>query len=105
MSKYEVFISERAFRDMDCIYRYIADTLQAPNAAASQYDRIADAILTLETMPMRVKIMDSAPEKKKRLRAMIIDNYSVIFTVRNGAVYVSRVLYSSSDISNRLTGQ
>ena len=74
MEKYEVLVSESALRDMDDIYRYIADILQAPIAAASQYDRIAEAILILETMPMRVKIMDSAPEKKSCKRSSKIQH-------------------------------
>ena len=51
MRHYEVLISDKANDDMEGIYKYIAETLLAPMAAAEQYDRIADAILSLEDMP------------------------------------------------------
>jgi len=55
MKLYEVLISNKANEDMDSIYEYIAETLLEPVTAANQYDRIADAILSLEEMPDRIK--------------------------------------------------
>ena len=102
MRTYEVLISDKASDDMEAIYTYIAETLFSPVAAANQYDRIADAILSLDVMPMRIKLMDSEPEHSKGLRAMVVDNYTVIFVIRVDTVYVVRVLYGASDISKRL---
>jgi len=102
MKIYNVSITEKALADMDDIYNYIADVLIAPEAAASQYNRIADAILSLDFMPMRIQLMNSEPERTKGLRALIVDKYSVIFTVRGDDVYVVRVFYSAMDISARL---
>ena len=82
MEQYEVFISDKANEDMDSIYYYIAETLLVPVTAARQYDRIADAILTLEEMPGRIKLMDSEPERSKGFRALVVDNYTVIFPVK-----------------------
>ena len=39
--------------DMEALYDYIARTLLAPENAMGQYNRIADAILTLESFPDR----------------------------------------------------
>ena len=50
MRHYDVVISDKAKEDMDAIYKYIAETLHEPSIAAKQYNRIADAILTLEEM-------------------------------------------------------
>jgi len=105
MNKYEVIISDKANSDMEAIYYYIAETLLAPDAAAKQYDRIADAILSLEVMPERIKIMDSEPELSNGLRSLIVDNYSVFFVLKDETVYIARVLYSASDISKRLSGE
>ena len=58
MKHYEVVISGKALDDMETIYHYIAETLLEPAIAAKQYDRIADAILSLEEMPERIKLMD-----------------------------------------------
>jgi len=102
MKEYEVLISDKANDDMEAIYTYIAETLLAPKTAADQYDKIAEAILSLEVMPKRIKLMDSEPECSQELRAMLVDNYTVLFVIRVNTVYVTRVLYSSSNISKRL---
>jgi len=90
---------------MDGIYTYIADMLHEPIIAANQYDRIADAILTLETMPDRIKIMNSEPAQSKRLRPLLVDNYTVLFMIGSDTVFIVRVLYSSSDISARIADE
>ena len=41
MKQYRVEITDRALKDMEEIYTYIADQLQAPENAIRQYDRIA----------------------------------------------------------------
>ena len=102
MKHYDVLISDKANNDMEAIYAYIAETLLSPVTAARQYDRIADAILSLETMPTRVKLMDSELERSRGLRLLSVDNYAVIFVVRDDAVYIVRVLYGASNISKRL---
>ena len=70
-----------------------------------QYNRIADEILTLDTFPERFRIMDSEPENRKELRRMLVDNYSVFYTIRDERVIVTDVLYTASDIEARLRGE
>lgn len=50
MKQYTVEITNEALADMDQLYNHIAYVLQAPENAMDQYNRIADAILTLDTM-------------------------------------------------------
>jgi len=103
MKQYDVVISDKAREDMDAIHRYITETLLEPVIAERQYDRIAEAILTLEEMPERIRILDSEPERSKGLRPLIVDNYTVFFIIKDDdTVNVARVLYSSSDIIKRL---
>jgi len=102
VKEYNVLLSLKANDDMDDIYTYIAETLLAPDTAAKQYDRIADAILSLEIMPMRISLMPSEPEHSRGVRAMYVDNYTVFFVVKPDTVYIMRVLYSASDISGKL---
>jgi len=99
---YNIEITNKAYDDMDQIYLHIANNLLEPIAAVNKYDKIADAILTLDTMPDRIKIMDSEPARTRGLRPLLVDNYTVLFTIDSDTVYVVRVLYSSSDISARL---
>ena len=105
MKHYEILISDKANEDMENIYKYITETLQAPLAAANQYDRIADAILTLEEIPERIRVMDSEPEHSKGLRPLIVDKYTVFFVIKGDTVNIVRVLYSASDISKRLSNK
>ena len=80
----------------------IVDTLLEPVIAAKQYNRIADAILTLEQMPERIKLMDSQPERARGLRPLLVDNYTVFFVIKADTVHIARVLYSASDIRKKL---
>ena len=104
MEQYKVEITKEALQDMEDIYNYIALELLSPENAMGQYNQIADEILTLDTFSQRYKIMDSEPEKQMELRRMIVDNYSVFYTIRADKVIVTDVLYTASDIEARLRG-
>lgn len=101
---YTVEITNEALADMEQLYDHIAYVLQAPENAMDQYNRIADAILTLDTMAERICIMESEPERSKEMRRLLIDNYSVFFVIQGDKAIVTDVLYSASDIENRLKG-
>ena len=105
MKQYKVEITKEALQDMEDIYNYIAIDLLASENAMGQYDRIAYEILTLDTFPERLRIMDSEPEKRMELRRMLVDNYSVIYTICDERVIVTDVLYTASDIEARLRGE
>lgn len=62
MNKYVVNITDEALADMEAIYAYIANIKLAPENAMGQYNRIADAILTLDEFPDRFGLFDSEPE-------------------------------------------
>lgn len=102
MEKYEVLITEEALKDMGEIYQYILLTLQSPENAIGQYDRIANEILTLSAFPNRYRLVDFEPERSRGLRRMLVDNYSVFYIVQGEQVIVTDVLYSGSDIERRL---
>ena len=102
VKRYIVRITDRALADMEGIYDYIAQQLQAPENAMEQYNRIAEAIESLNVFPERVRVMESEPEHTMGLRQLAIDNYSVFYIVKEEQVIVARVLYSASDISRRL---
>ena len=92
MKQYDVKISYAALSDMEQIYSYIADRLLEPDTAMGQYNRIAEAIQSLNILP----------ERTQGLRQMLVDNYSVFYIVGEDAVSVARVLYSASDLVRRL---
>ena len=103
MMQYTVEITDEALADMEELYNYISYVLLAPENAMGQYDRIANAILKLDELPERFRIMDSELEHSKGLRRMLVDNYSVFYVIHGNKVIVTNVLYSASDIESRLS--
>lgn len=104
MKQYAVKITDRGLADMNAIFEYIAVQLQVPETAYAQYDRIAAAIESLRSLPERCPLMDVEPERELGMRRLLVDNYSVIYVVRDETVTVLRVLYSASDLVSRLRG-
>ena len=102
MKKYKIQITDHALSDMENIYNYIAEQLQAPDTAMEQYNTIADAVETLDMFPERIKLMDIRKEYALELRKMTVDNYSIFFHIKEDHVIVTNILYSGSDISKRL---
>ncbi len=102
MRYYYVKITDNALTDMEQLYNHIANVLLSPENAIGQYNRIADAILKLNQMPERFKVMDLESEYFKELRRMPVDNYSVFYVINDDTVIVTNVLYSASDIEQRL---
>ena len=104
MKHYRILITDDALNDMESIYDYIAEELLVPDTAMGQYNRIAEAIETLDQMPERIKTMESEPERLRGLRMLLVDNYAVFFYITDDAVIVTNILYGASDIENRLRG-
>jgi hypothetical protein len=57
MKHYEVLISDKANEDMEAIHKYVSETLLAPIAATNQYDRIADAIKSIDKLKKSISIL------------------------------------------------
>lgn len=103
MKRYSVKITDTALADLEEIENYISIQLQNSIAAAEQYDRVADEILKLDTMPERYGIPRFAPCEELQLHRMLVDSYSVFFLIKDSQVIVTDVLYSASDLNKRLS--
>ena len=102
MEKYIVDITDEALADMEALYEYIAVELQAPENAMGQYDRIADAILSLDTFPDRFGLFESEPEHSMGIHKLVVDNYLVCYVIEPKIVTVTDVLYGASDVHYKL---
>ncbi len=102
MNKYEVKITNEALSDMEMTYEYIAYELLAPENAMGQYNRIAKAILALDSFPERTPLFDMEPEHSLNLRKMSVDNYLVFYIIDAEVVTVTDVLYGASNVQARL---
>lgn len=102
MEQYEVLITEDAYADMEQLYNHIAHIIMAPENAAGQFNRIADAILTLETFPERYPLIDAEPMHSKGIRSMPVDNFIVFYYIKGKRVIITDVLFGASDINKHL---
>ena len=102
MKTYNVKVTDAALADMEEIYNYIAFTLLSPANAIAQYERIAEAILSLNILPERFKVMNFTGKELEKLRRMPVDNFSVFYVITDDSIIVTNVLYSALDISQRL---
>lgn len=98
MKHFNVLITEQALTQMEAIYRYISEELESPENALNQYNRISDAILSLETFPDRFHRISTTNLSFKDLHRMNIDNYATFYLVRNNQVIIVVVLYGHSDV-------
>lgn len=96
---YSVRIVKQAQKDMQEIYRYIAEELQSPVAAAQRILLIDGKIQSLKTNPARFPLVRDDYLSTKGFRKCIAKNHLIFFIVReeSSAVSVMRVLYGRRD--------
>ena len=104
MKSYKVKVTDEAFSDLNEIFEYIDQELLNPDAAARIYNALLDGMRSLENMPERIKLMNSDMEHKRGLRLMPVENYAIVFKIRDDCVYVIDVFYGASDIESKLRG-
>ena len=101
---YHVNYSAEAKQDLRDIYSYIAFELLEPDTAAGQTQRIIDAILTLNNMPLRHTLYEDEPWHSLGLRYLPVDNY-VIYYLPDKSTYsvdIIRIMYGGRDAKNQL---
>ena len=95
---YGVTMLNRAFRDLDGIYDYIANTLMEPGFALNTVDNIEAAILSLDIMPHRCPERKIGVYANQGYRQLFVGNYTAVFRIDEEAklVMVVTIRYSSS---------
>ena len=78
MKPYDVKISRATLSDMEQIYSYIADRLLEPDTVMGQYNRIAEAIQSLNILPERCALVESEPERTQGLLQMLVELLGVL---------------------------
>ncbi len=101
---YEIRMTPQAQNDLRGIFEYIAFTLQSPQNAAGQLDRLEGSIDSLEQMPERFRVYDKEPWRSRNLRIMPVDHYLVFYIPNREeeTVTVIRVIYGGRDIDRQL---
>jgi plasmid stabilization system protein ParE len=87
-----------AYRDLDGIYAYIAETLLEPNTAQKLLDALEEVIFGLEEMPQRGTPRKNGAYASKGYRQLFIKNFTVIYRVDEAKkqVVIVTVRYSKS---------
>ena len=95
---YKVTMVDRAYRDLDGIYEYIATTLVEPEIALSIADDIETAILSLDTFPHRYPERRTGAYANKGYRQLFVGNYTALFRIdeERKCVIVLTIRYSAS---------
>lgn len=96
---FEVKYTKQALEDLNSIFIYISNNLDAPTYAEQIVNRIEAAIDTLQTFPERYKLVESEPARSEGYRQIIIDNYiSFYITNKNkNTVEIVRILHCRRD--------
>ena len=100
MDKYKVSLTNRALRNLDDIYVYIAQTLLVPETALGLVDNIEKEILSLEEMPYRFPERKTGAYANKGYRQLFVGNYTVIYRIdeKRRQVIVITIRYSPSQL-------
>lgn len=98
--QYRVDVSSQAAADLRNLFRYISDTLRAPENAYTQLARIRKQILSLAELPMRFRAYPKHFVGYPQVRIMPVDHFEVFYTVDTAQekVTILRVIYGGRDI-------
>ena len=80
LNKYVVKLYTRAYRDLDDIYTYIAETLLEPGTALDMVDELEEAIFSLEQLPERAQFVTSVLIKTE-ITVSYLSKIIALFTV------------------------
>ncbi|MDY5484044.1 MAG: type II toxin-antitoxin system RelE/ParE family toxin [Clostridium sp.] len=99
-NKYKVELYPKALRELDDIYRYIYEVLQAPEYALGQLDRLEAGIWKLEEFPYRCAERKNGIYAGKGYRELQVDHYTVIYRIdeENRTVLVVTVQYNKRNL-------
>ena len=98
MDKYAVKLLPQAYRDLDGIYAYIAETLLELGTAQKLLDTLEEVIFSLEKLPQRGAQRKNGAYANKGYRQLFIKNFTVLYRVdeTNKQVVIVTVRYSKS---------
>lgn len=100
MKQYAVNISKTALANLNSIKEYITYQLNSPETAQKQYNRIVQKIFSLRTFPKRHNVFFQ--ESNNNFYRILMDNYSIIYVIDKDTVTVMYILYTASNILQKL---
>lgn len=103
-NKYAVKLLPHAYRDLDGIYGYIAETLIEPVIASKLVDSLEEAIFSLESMPQRGALRKTGAYANKGYRQLFVGNFTILYRIEKAKkrVLIVRVRYSGNQFKTAL---
>lgn len=97
---YSIIYSAEAMEDLQEIYLYIAFTLNVPDTARNQVNRIRKEIRSLDFMPARHKIVDWEPWQSMKMHQLPVDHYIIFYLTDDESMTVSiaRIVYGGRNL-------
>lgn len=98
MDNYAVKISPEASRNLEQIYRYIAEHFLEPGTAERMIDRLEQGIFSLKRMPERNPVRRVGIYAGRGYRQMLIKNYVIVYRVlpQKSEVHIITIRYAPS---------
>lgn len=88
----------RAYRDLDSIYVYLAETLLEPVIAVKLVDSLEEAIFSLESMPRRNALRKTGAHANKGYRQLFVGNFTILYRIEEvkKRILIVTIRYSKS---------
>lgn len=95
MDEYKIKVTRQAKEHLALIREYIATELQAPIVAKRMLELLKSEMMSLQTMPYRVKLISEQPWCEIGFRRIRVKNYYVYFCVDDSRkeVQILAVIY------------
>jgi len=94
---YKIHYLPLALDDLKDIVRYIAHTLESPQAAENFLSKLDREVLKIADNPFRCRLYTSSEILKYDYRVLHIDNYSLFYVVEFKKIEIHRIIYSRRD--------
>lgn len=104
MDKYKIKITDQAKEHLKLIKDYIANQLKEPNVAKKILFLLKEEMMSLESLPHRIKCIDESPWGELGFRKLKVKNYYVYFMIDENEkkVNIIAIIYSRADQENQL---
>ncbi|MFP1692623.1 type II toxin-antitoxin system RelE/ParE family toxin [Gardnerella vaginalis] len=104
MDEYKVKVTRQAKEHLALIREYIATELKEPTVAKRVLELLKAEMMSLQTMPYRVKCIDEQPWGELGFRRIRVKNYYVYFCVDDSRkeVQILAVIYVRRDQTKQL---
>ena len=104
MEKNKIKVTRQAKEHLALIREYIATELKEPIIAKRMLEQLKAEMMSLQTMPYRVKLIDEQPQGKLGFRKIRVKNYYIYFWVDEDRkeIQILAVIYVRRDQAGQL---